>query len=98
MARATPKIRHERPHISRPIAPRQRVAIRRLYRLNREFATDVVELQRKRRLRENALMASAVLGLIVMAGFTLHMTPGCTDPASAPRTILIGGAIKVAGC
>jgi predicted exporter len=98
MAPAVLRTRHKHPHVSRPTARREVAAVRRLYRLNREFATDVAELQRKHRLRENALVAFAVLALAVVGAFMLQISPRCTDAGSAPPTILIGGAIKVAGC
>ena len=98
MARAAPRITHHRPLVSRSTARREVAAVRRLYRLNRERATDVAELERKRRRRESALMAFAVLALAGIGAFMVQFTPRCTGAASAPPTILIGGAIKVAGC
>jgi hypothetical protein len=95
MARAVPKIRHDRPQISRSTARREIAAVRHLYRLNKELATDAAELERKRLLRASALMAFA--GLVIGA-LTLQYWPSCSDAASPPLTILIGGAIKVAGC
>ena len=97
MPRATLKIGPDSPYIRRPNDRRQ-LAIRRLYRLNREFATDVAELNGKRRFLENGLIAVAALGLVVMGGLLVQMAPSCTDATSTPPTILIGGAIKVAGC
>ena len=96
MARAAPRIRHDRPPVSRSTARRDIAAVRQLYCLNREFAG--AELERKRRPHLNALMAFAILALAVTAGFMVQFAPRCTDGASAPPTILIGGAIKVAGC
>jgi hypothetical protein len=98
MARAAPRTRHDTPHVRPQTARREVAAVRQLYRLNRELATDIAELQRKRRVRENALWAFAVLALAAMGAFMLQVSPRCTDAASAPPTILIGGAIKVAGC
>jgi hypothetical protein len=95
MARVTSKIRVETPYIPRPNARRQ-LAVRQLYRLNREFDTQVAVLNRRRRYRDTALMTLAALGLIVMSELMLH-APRCTDGTNIP-TILIGGAIKVAGC
>src|SRR5437762_1049118 len=63
MARAAPRISHDRPQVSRSTARREIAAIRQLYRLNRELATDVSQLQRKRLRRESALMAFAILAL-----------------------------------
>jgi|RhiMetdeSRZDD1v2_1073273.scaffolds.fasta_scaffold3112740_2 hypothetical protein len=96
MPRATLKIGPDSPYVRRPNDRRQ-LAIRRLYRLNREFATDVAELNGKRRFLENGLIAVAALGLVVMGGL-VQMAPSCTDATSTHPTILIGGAIKVAGC
>ena|SRR5438132_1629560 len=98
MARAAPKIRHHRPLISRSTGRREVTAVRQLYRLNREFATDVAGLEREGRLRASTLMAFSVLALAVIGAFMVQFTPRCTDAASATPTILIGGAIKVAGC
>jgi hypothetical protein len=98
MARAAPRITHHRPVVSRSTARREVAAVRQLYRLNRELATDVTELEQKRRLRANALMASAVLAFAVIDAFMVQFSPRCTDAASAPPPILIGGAIKVGGC
>jgi phage tail tape-measure protein len=63
MARAVPKIRHDRPQISRSTARREIAAVRHLYRLNKELATDAAELERKRLLRASALMAFAQVRL-----------------------------------
>jgi hypothetical protein len=93
MTRVVPKIRRDRPRVSRSTARREIAAVRQLYRLNQELATDVAELERKRRLRASALM---VIAGLVIGAFTLHFAPSCTDAASL--TILIGGVIKVAGC
>jgi hypothetical protein len=98
MARAAPRTRYDPPPVRRQTARREVAAVRQLYRLNRELATDVAELKRKRRVRENALWAFAVLALAVVGAGMLQISPRCTDAASAPPTILIGGAIKVAGC
>jgi hypothetical protein len=97
MARVVPKIRRDRPQVSRSTARREIAAVRQLYRLNQnqERATDVAELERKRRLRGSALM---VIAGLVIGAFALHFAPSCTDAASPPLTILIGGVIKVAGC
>jgi hypothetical protein len=98
MARAAPRISHDRPQVSRSTARREIAAIRQLYRLNRELATDVSQLQRKRLRRESALMAFAILALAGIGAFMVQITPRCTDAGSDAPTILIGGAIKVAGC
>src|SRR5947209_2198700 len=89
MARAAPRTRHDTPHVRPQTARREVAAVRQLYRLNRELATDIAELQRKRRVRENALWAFAVLALAAMGAFMLQISPRCTDAASAPPTILI---------
>jgi hypothetical protein len=96
MARATSKIRVETPYIARPNARRQ-LAIRQLYRLNREFDTQIAALNRRRRLGDTTLMTLAALSLIMLGGFMMQIAPRCTDGANIP-TISIGGAIKVAGC
>jgi hypothetical protein len=43
-------------------------------------------------------MAFAILALAGIGAFMVQITPRCTDAGSDAPTILIGGAIKVAGC
>jgi hypothetical protein len=92
MERVTSKITVETPYIR----ARRQLAIRQLCRLTREFGTQIAVLNRRRRYRDTALMSLAALGPIVMVELMLHASR-CTDGANIP-TILIGGAIKVAGC
>ena len=79
-------------------ARREVAAVRHLYRLHRELATDIAGLERRRRLRTDALMAVAVLVLALMGGFMVDVAPRCTDAVPAPANLSIGDAIKVAGC
>ena len=97
MARATLKIKADSPYARRPTDRRQ-LAVRQLYRLNREFATDVAKLARKRRLFVGGLIAVAALSVVVVTGALMHVAPSCADAKYVPPAILVGGAIKVAGC
>jgi hypothetical protein len=72
------------------------VAVRQLYRLNREFDTQAVRLKERRRLGGTALMTLAADSVVMLGGLMVE-APRCTDRANIP-TIAIGGAIKVAGC
>jgi hypothetical protein len=72
------------------------VAVRQLYRLNREFDTQAVRLKERRRLGGAALMTLAAVSVVLLGGLMLQ-APRCTDGTNMP-TIAIGGAIKVAGC
>jgi hypothetical protein len=83
---------------TRADARREVAAVRQLYRLHRELATDLAELQRRRRLRADALMALAMLVLALMAGFMVDVAPRCSESAPSSATLLIGDAIKLAGC
>jgi hypothetical protein len=95
MASARLRTRVETPHTRSPNARRQ-LAVRQLYRLNREFDTQIAVLNRSSRYRGAALMTLAALSVVGLGQIMLH-APSCTDGANIP-TILIGGAIKVAGC
>jgi ferric-dicitrate binding protein FerR (iron transport regulator) len=96
--RAATNITPDEAHSSRADAWREVAAVRHLYRLHRELATDLAELRRRRRLRADALIALAVLVLALMGGFMVDVAPRCTDMAPPSATLLIGDAIKVAGC
>jgi hypothetical protein len=93
---ATHIVLHEG-HGARTDARRDVVAVRQLYQLHRELATDLAEFQR-RRLRADALMAVAVLLLALMGTFMVDLAPRCIDAAPPSATLAIGDAIKVAGC
>ena len=95
MASARLRTRVETPHTRAPNARRQ-LAVRQLYRLNREFDTQIAVLNRRSCYRGAALMTLAALTLVGLGELMLH-APSCTEGANIP-TILIGGAIKVAGC
>jgi hypothetical protein len=43
-------------------------------------------------------MALAVLLLALMGGFMVDVAPRCNEAAPPSATLLIGDAIKVAGC
>jgi hypothetical protein len=73
------------------------MAVRQLYRLNREFDTQIAALKRRRRLGDTALVTLLALSVVSLGGFMLQVAPRCTDGVNIP-TIAIGGAIKVAGC
>jgi hypothetical protein len=72
------------------------LAVRQLYRLNREFDAQSAALNRRSRYGGIALMTLAALSFVGLGEFMLH-APSCTHGANIP-TFLIGGAIKVAGC
>jgi hypothetical protein len=82
----------------RPIERRQPAPVRRLVHLNRELELELAQLNRKRRLREIGLMAAAIVAIVLCAGFILTMAPRCSDDSHGAPAILIGDAIKVAGC
>ena len=96
MVSARLRTRVETPH-TRTLNARRQLAVRQLYRLNREFDTQIAALNRRRRLGDTTLMTLAALSLIMLGGFMMQIAPRCTDGANIP-TISIGGAIKVAGC
>jgi hypothetical protein len=96
--RAATSITPDEAHSARADARREVAAVRHLYRLHRELATDFAELRRRRRVRADALMALAVLVLALMGGFMVDVAPRCTDAAPPPSTLRIGDAIKLAGC
>jgi hypothetical protein len=96
--RAGTKIGPDDVHSRRADVRREVVAFRQLYRLHRELATDLAELQRRRRLRADALMALAVLLLALMGGFMVDVAPRCSEAAPPSATLLIDDAIKLAGC
>jgi hypothetical protein len=98
MARVREKARQSSPSIRRPSDRRQIAAIRQLYRLNHEFAANVGDLGRKHRLSGNVLIALAVASLVAIGASMVGVGASCTNAASAPPSIWIGGAIKVAGC
>lgn len=98
MLRAETRIWPDDVHGTRADARREVAAVRQLYRLHRELATDLAELQRRRRLRADALMALAVLVIALMAGFMVDVAPRCSEAAPPSATLLIGDAIKLAGC
>jgi hypothetical protein len=79
-------------------ARRDVAAVRRLYRLHRELATDLAALERRRRLRADALMAVAVLLLALTGALMVDLAPRCTGAAPPSAGLTIGDAIKVAGC
>lgn len=83
---------------ARADARRDVVAVRQLYRLHRELATDLAELERRRSLRADVLIAVAVLLLALTGAFMVDIAPRCTDTAPPSATLAIGDAIKVAGC
>jgi hypothetical protein len=86
------------PSVRRPTQRRQPAPVRRLVHLNRELELELAYLSRKRRLRQIGLMASAAVAIVLATGFIVTMAPRCTDGAHSPSAILIGDAIKVAGC
>ncbi len=43
-------------------------------------------------------MALAVLVIALMAGFMVDVAPRCSEAAPPSATLLIGDAIKLAGC
>jgi hypothetical protein len=96
--RAATHVTFDEAHGGRAEARRAVVAVRQLYRLHRELATDLGELERRRRLRADALMALAVLLLALTGAFMVDIAPRCTDAAPPSATLAIGDAIKVAGC
>jgi hypothetical protein len=96
--RAATHVTPDEAHAGRAEARRDVAAVRQLYRLHRELATDFAQLQRRRRLRADALMALAVLLLTLTGAFMVDIAPRCTDPAPPSATLTIGDAIKVAGC
>ena len=53
-------------------------------------------LNQRRRYRDTALMTLAALSVVVLGELMVH-APSCSTAANIP-TILIGGAIKIAGC
>jgi hypothetical protein len=93
MASARLRTRVEIPHIRPPNARRQ-LAFRQ--RLNRELDSPISVLNQRRRYRDTALMTLAALSVVVLGELMVH-APSCSTAANIP-TILIGGAIKVAGC
>ena len=93
MASARLRTRVEIPHIRPPNARRQ-LAFRQ--RLNRELDSQISVLNQRRRYRDTALMTLAALSVVVLGELMVH-APSCSDGANN-LTILIGGAIKVAGC
>ena len=98
MLRAETRIWPDDVHGTRADARREVAAVRQLYRLHRELATDLAELQRRRRVRADALMALAVLVIALMAGFMVDVAPRYSEAALPSATLLIGDAIKLAGC
>ena len=62
----------------------------------RELDSRMSVLNQRRRYRDTALMTLAALSVVVLGELMVH-TPSCADGANIPP-ILIGGAIKVAGC
>jgi hypothetical protein len=96
--RAATNITADEAHSARADARREVAAVRHLYRLHRELATDLGELERRRRLRADALIALAVLLLALTGAFMVDIAPRCTDAAPPSATLTIGDAIKVAGC
>jgi hypothetical protein len=95
MASVRLKTRVETPH-TRPLNARRKLAVRQLYRLNREFDAQVAVLNRRNRYGGIALMTLTALSFVGLGEFMWH-APSCTDGANV-LTFLIGGAIKVAGC
>jgi hypothetical protein len=95
MASARLRTRVETPH-TRTLNARRQLAVRQLYRLNREFDTQIAVLSRRSRYRGAALITFAALSLVGLGELMLY-APSCTDGTNIP-TILIGGAIKVVGC
>jgi hypothetical protein len=93
MAAARVRTRVETPHI-RPSNARRQLAVRQ--QLNRELDSRMSVLNQRRRYRDTALMTLAALSVVVLGELMVH-APSCADGANIP-TILIGGAIKVAGC
>jgi hypothetical protein len=96
--RAATNVTPDETHSARADARREVAAVRHLYRLHREVATDLAELRRRGRLRADALMALAVLVLALMGGLMVDVAPRCADAAPPSATLRIGDAIKVAGC
>lgn len=68
----------------------------RLARLNRELRADLVQL-RKKRVVGTGLVAASIVSAVVVIGALVHAAPRC-DTSTTNSTILIGGAIKMAGC
>jgi hypothetical protein len=64
--------------------------------LDRELDSQISVFNQRRRYRDTALMTLAALSVVVLGELMVH-TPSCSDGVNVP-TILIGGAIKVAGC
>jgi len=72
------------------------LAIRQLYRLNREFDAQIAVQNRRSRYLGAALMTLVALSVLGLGELMLY-APRCTDGATIP-SISIGGAMKVAGC
>jgi hypothetical protein len=93
MASARLRTRVETPYIRAPNARRQLVVRQQL---DRELDSQISVLNQRRRYRDTALMTLAALSVVVLGELMVH-APSCSDGANIP-TILIGGAIKIAGC
>ena len=93
MASARLRTRVETPHI-RPSNARRQLAVRQ--QLNRELDSRMSVLNQRRRYRDAALMTLAAVSVVVLGELMVH-APSCADGVNIPM-ILIGGAIKVAGC
>ena len=96
--RAATHIALHEAHGGRADARRDVVVVRQLYRLHRELATDLTGLERRHRLRTDALMAVAVLLLALTGVFMVDIAPRCAETVPPSATLAIGDAIKVAGC
>ena len=81
-----------KPHHRSPL----RRALSSNIRVDRELDSRMSVLNQRRRYRDTALMTLAALSVVVLGELMVH-APSCADGANIP-TILIGGAIKVAGC
>jgi hypothetical protein len=93
---ARPLIKQEGGKTSPSRTDRRRTAHARLARLDQEFKAELAQRQKSRSLEAGLVAASivaAVLGITVL----VQSAPTCGS-STAPPAILIGGAIKVAGC
>jgi hypothetical protein len=93
---ARPLIKREGGKTSLRRIDRRRTAPARLARLDQEFRAELAQLQKNRSL-ETGLVAASIVGAVLGITVLVQSAPTCGS-SSAPPTILIGGAIKVAGC